>query len=290
MRLAVIGDIHLYRLWAAPWRLFGKRILGQANLWLNRRYKFGRSLLPPVLDKVRAIEPDMALFSGDLTTTALPGELADAADAVRGIAEQCPVAVVPGNHDRYTFASARSRAMEKAFGELMPAAFPLLRPLTGPWHLLQIDSAVPRAISSRGRVGKDQLQKVQSLLAGLNSDQGVIVLCHYALGCPPERKPMKPNHQLEDEQALLDVLQRCMASVIYIHGHVHVPWRWNRFERLIDLNAGSPCLHTEKWPAGQGLWQVQLPDDTAALERVEMARHYPTRQDDQLIWSVEAVQ
>jgi len=124
MRLALIGDIHYYRLAVAPWQLFGKRLLGQANLWLNRRHRFNRSLLKPVLEQAESIQPDMVLMSGDLTTTALAGEFADVAAALNPLAKRIPMVAVPGNHDRYTFSAARHRVMEKALLTAVPQPFP----------------------------------------------------------------------------------------------------------------------------------------------------------------------
>ncbi len=106
MRLLLIGDIHAYRLYVSPWHLLGKALLGQTNLWLYRRRKFDLSLLPAVVARAVDLRPDLVLLSGDLTTTAYPGEFADVAAALRPLLAAVPTVAVPGNHDRYTIIHA----------------------------------------------------------------------------------------------------------------------------------------------------------------------------------------
>src|SRR5688572_26123232 len=70
MKLVLIGDIHMYRLFMAPWELAGKTLIGQANVWLNRRRHFDRKLLVPVVRRAMGLRPEMVLLSGDLTSVA----------------------------------------------------------------------------------------------------------------------------------------------------------------------------------------------------------------------------
>lgn len=262
MRIALLGDIHAYRLLLYPWQMLSKRVLGQTNLWLRRRHRFDLSLLPGIIDRIRDLQPDLLLLSGDLSTTALAGEFADVVAALRPLDGRVPMLAVPGNHDRYTFASKWGGAMEKAIGPLMPASFPHVRMLNDRWRVLAMDSGVPRFLTSRGRVGREQLAAAEAALAQVPADQGVIVLCHYALGKPAPMKPMSWEHKLADEAAMLRLLESCPGKVIYLHGHVHYPWLWRRSDRLTDINAGAPCMRTSEHPRGQGFWQIDLDDDS----------------------------
>ena len=83
MRIALIGDLHTYALAVWPWELLGKPLAGQLNLWLNRRTKFDRSLIAPTIGRVMECKPDLALLSGDLTTTSRPSEFRSMIDALR---------------------------------------------------------------------------------------------------------------------------------------------------------------------------------------------------------------
>jgi 3',5'-cyclic AMP phosphodiesterase CpdA len=267
MRIALIGDIHLYRLDIPLVALAGKRLLGQANLWFKRRYRFDRTLLPHVLNRVAAIEPDARLFTGDVTTTAWRGEFEDAAKLIR---PDSRTVMIPGNHDRYTFTATRRRLFEHTFGDMAPA-LPHLRKLNDRWHLLAIDTAVPRAITSRGRCGSAQLAEAQRLAASLPEDGGVIVMAHYPAAVWPQHGASHWQHRLADVGELDALLRRIPGRVVYVHGHIHVPWVWRRSDRLLDINAGAPCMVGSRFEHGQGFWQIDLPSDPA--QPLKMARH-----------------
>ena len=277
MRLALIGDIHKYRLFVPPWRLVGKRLIGQANLWINRRHSFDHALVDRVVEQVPTIEPDMVLLSGDLTTTALEGEFEDAAAMFSPLTDQIPTLIVPGNHDRYTFTSARRSVMEGLMPEIVPDRWPHFRRLTDQWHLLALDSAVPRIFNSRGLVGKDQLDKARDMIAGLTAQDGLVVLCHYPLNSPPRALPLTWDHKLADSRQLRKMLIRCPARLLYLHGHIHRPWCWqpkrNNQSHFTYINAGSPCMTTTQYPRGQGFWQIDLPDNP--MDHMQVIHHLP---------------
>ena len=275
MRLVLIGDIHSYRLWVPPWLLLSKRMLGQANLWLNRRHRFDRALLGPLVRHVQTVEPDVLLFSGDLTSTALPGEFDDVIKALSPVVNACPAVMVPGNHDRYTFTSARRRHFETAAGESTPRQFPHFARLPSPadrWHLLALDGAVPRFISSRGLIGADQLAQARKQIALLTDSDGLVVLCHYALRRPQGKGPMRWSHRLADAAGVEAMLADCPARILYLHGHVHEPWCWHH-ARITDVSAGAVCLRKGEYPCGHGFWQIDLPSDPR--DPVGLRHHVP---------------
>lgn len=280
MRLVLIGDVHVYRLLVPPWRLMSKRALGMAHLWLKRQFKFRRRQVVPLLDRVASIKPDLVLFSGDLTTTALEAEFGDMHRLLKQHLPGLPILVVPGNHDRYTYRSARLRVMEQVLGTLMPERFPSLRLLGSRWHLLALDSARPRRLSARGEIGAEQMAAAAKLTAELPAGDGLVILCHYPLILPSDEYD-KPGHRLVDEAAL----QRLVAnlsqrvSVVFVHGHVHQPWFWrptnDGLEQVLTINAGAPCLPTRTYPAGQGFWQIDLQTEDAGAPFLQATHHIP---------------
>ena len=277
MRIALIGDIHLYRLRVPARRLVGKRLLGQSNLWLNRRFRFNHEMLGEVVERAGDLSPDLVLLTGDVTSTSLESEFDDIVHYLKPLADRHPTVVVPGNHDRYTFRSARKRRVERLMKGLLPDKFPHHRPLGGRWHLLALDSARPQLMLSRGALGKKQLEGAEQFLQTLTEEDGVVVLCHY----PPETPPGMPTswaHDLADVQELRRVLSECRARVLFMHGHVHRPWHWEQRNghgrRMSCLNAGAPCMTSAQYPSGQGFWQVDLPDDP--LDDLQLIHHVPS--------------
>ncbi|MFW6060845.1 MAG: metallophosphoesterase family protein [Phycisphaeraceae bacterium] len=276
MRIAVIGDIHLYRLKVPARRLIGKRLLGQSNLWFNRRFRFNHDMLEEVVERAAALEPDMVLLTGDVTSTSLEDEFADIAHSLKPLSEKFPTVLVPGNHDRYTFRSARKKRIEGLLKSMLPQRFPHTQALVGRWHLLALDSARPQYMLSRGALGEAQLAEAETFLHGLSADDGVVILCHY----PPDTPPGMPTswaHDLADNQQLREVLSGTRARVLFMHGHVHRPWHWEQSNghgrRMSCLNAGAPCMTSALYPSGQGFWQVELPHDPH--DEVTLIHHVP---------------
>ena len=277
MRIVLIGDIHSYRLFVPPWGLVGKRLIGQANLWLNRRHHFDHGLVDETVQQVIEVKPDLVLFSGDLTTTALDKEFEDVAKQLVPLTTRFATLIVPGNHDRYTFTSARQRTMESVMPDLVPNYWPHFRTLTDHWHLLALDSAVPRIFNSRGLVGRHQLQQARRLISPLTTDDGLVVLCHYPLKSPPRALPLTWDHKLADSFRLRRMLIRCSARVLYLHGHIHRPWCWqpkrSNQSHFTYINAGSPCMTSTRYPRGQGFWQIDLPK--VSTDHMQVVHHVP---------------
>ncbi|MEX2214420.1 MAG: metallophosphoesterase [Phycisphaeraceae bacterium] len=277
MRLAVMGDLHMYRLWVPPWRLLSKRIMGQINLWWDRRKTFDRRLLRPMLEHVLAVAPDLFLLTGDLTMTGLREEFEDVRAALSIIEGKAPMLAIAGNHDRYTPFSRRRKIMEKHLPGLVPDAFPFFTSLSPRWKLLAIDAAMPRLLTARGVIGRKQLEAIAAHISTLTAEQGLIVMCHYPAIPKPDGSATLWNHRLADAPALLNILRQCAAPIIYLHGHVHQPWRIEMpaqgLERMIDLNVGAPIMRRTGYPHGQGFWQLDLPESPPSP--VTFTHHVP---------------
>lgn len=281
MRLALIGDIHSFTLRLHPRRMLSRRIMGQSNLWLNRRFRFNHGLLDALFEQVRAIEPDLVLLSGDVTTTSLEDEFLDVERYLRPLSEQFRTILVPGNHDRYTFRAAKARRIERMMHGILPDEFPHFEALTDKWRLLALDSATPGFMLSRGALGPTQMQGTLEHLEEMTADQGVIVLCHYPVALPAGI-PNSWAHALAEERRLRQMLGSTPGRVVFLHGHVHRPWYWdtaadNGNERkpapFANINAGSPCLTSGRYPLGQGFWQITLPDRPA--DPLGLVHHVP---------------
>lgn len=266
MRIVLLGDMHLYTLSIAPWRLLSKRILGQTNLWLRRHRAFDRRQWSGLANHARALGPDVVLGSGDVSTTALPHEFELAKDVIRPIAQVAETTFfVPGNHDRYTFASMRRRDFETYFGEWTTTDWPHHRVLADGLHLVGVDPTRPTLLTASGRCGARQLDKLRAMLAGIDKTHKVIVVCHYPPGTPPGQKAEHKQHRLIDQTALVGVLGDAGHDVLFLHGHVHEVWCWRMgadvAPNVVAVNAGAPVMHNRRWPHGEGFWQIDVDVD-----------------------------
>ena len=275
MRLCVIGDMHVYRLLLWPWHLFSKRVLGQANLWFFRRLKFQMKLMKHVVDEAMETDADLYTFTGDLTTTSLPGEFRLAKDMLEPILQTQRGLMVPGNHDAYTFRAGASERLREAFPDEVPEKFPYFTMIKDNWFALALDSATPRIFSSRGWLGHDQMSRIAHYLSTLGPHQGVVIVCHYPLFVPPNVRHVW-NHDLADREKLAELVTDCRARVLFLHGHVHRPWCYRpveeRLSHVVDINAGAPVYCTNAYPYGQGFWHVDLPEDPK--RPIEAVHHF----------------
>jgi 3',5'-cyclic AMP phosphodiesterase CpdA len=272
-RLVLLGDIHVYRLMLAPWHLASKRVLGQLNLWLNRRVRLRRDLLGTLVDRVNALQPGAILGSGDLTTTALPGEFEMIRTALAPLLERYPTFLVPGNHDRYTFSSARTRRFEANFEQWTSSSWPHARRLCDGVDLLGLDPTRPTLLHAHGELGKAQRDAAVKLIDNLpEPPRPLVVLCHYPIGEPAGERPESPHHGLRDARALVELLPSD-RPVLYVHGHVHRPWCYRRADKpnILAINTGAPLMTAPRWPVGQGFWQVDV--DPAAEEPWRLTHH-----------------
>lgn len=260
MRFVLLGDVHVYRLYVHPWQLlFTKRLLGQLNLWINRRLRFRMALLPEVIEHARTLEPDMVLGSGDLTTTALRREFAAARRLLNPLLEGRPAFFVPGNHDRYTEYAMRRRPFERFFREQTAAAWPHHQQLDDSLHLVGLDIAAPTWLFAGARMGETQMQRLRQILGEIPADHRIILVCHYPLGTPGDRLPERPSHAFHNADDLTTMLAALPQQMLYLHGHVHDPWcyRLEEAPNVTAINAGAPVMTGLTWPAGQGFWEIE---------------------------------
>ena len=71
LRIVHLSDIHFWRYALNPLRLLSKRFLGIASLLLGARRRFRLERVPELVARVKSLEADHILITGDLTTTAL---------------------------------------------------------------------------------------------------------------------------------------------------------------------------------------------------------------------------
>ncbi|MEO1236882.1 MAG: metallophosphoesterase, partial [Planctomycetota bacterium] len=233
MKLAVIGDVHLFTLDVHPRRLVSKRLFAHTNLWLNRRHRFNHALLPALVERARSLDPELVLFSGDVSTSSLEREFEDLLAVVAPLTEEIPGVLVPGNHDRYTFRSRRVKRIETLLASVMPASFPHVRELRPGWRLLALDSAVPNRLFSRGALGDAQFRGAVEAIRAVPAGEGLVVLCHYPCTLPP-RVPSAWSHDLKKAEGLRRELAACRGRVLYVHGHIHKPWHALAHEAKAD--------------------------------------------------------
>ena len=242
MRVVHISDLHFWHITLNPRQLLGKRLLGMSNLFLNRAWNFRMESMPALVDRIQGISPDHLLITGDLTSTALEEEFRAARRALIPLNPSAPfLSVVPGNHDRYTRESARSRLFEKYFGEFAPApVYPWLKRLGEDVGILASDPTHPNPISAPGTMTTEQILKATELLhAAKPRPERLIVACHYPIALPAGIVEGR-GHGLRGARELQAFLAR-ESPALYCHGHIHASWAFSpqSLPRTLCLDPGA---------------------------------------------------
>ena len=268
MRIVHLSDIHVWRYAFLPWHLINKRAFGMAGLVLRRARKFRLERLEAVVARVVSLDADHILITGDLTTTALPSEfLAARRELANLLGDAGRVTVVPGNHDRYTGHSVRSRAFERAFGEFSPRLdYPWLRPLDDQTVILGLD-ATRSHLSARGRLPEKQFLEAKRLLEEAASlPRRLIVACHYPVSAPSAYQEELRAKRMVNSEAIKPWLAS-LGPHLFCCGHVHAAWAFQPGDvpGQLCLNAGSPLLRDHTGNRSPGFLELDLNEEAVSV-------------------------
>lgn len=245
MRIVHLTDIHFWQYVFNPLRLMSKRLHGMVALAAGRARRFELAGVPRLVDRIRSLDPDHILITGDLTTTALPDEFRA---ALRGLIEPLGdpgrITIVPGNHDRYTWWSHRSRRFERFLGDFAPAdRYPWLRPIGDRTAILGLDPT-RAAVTARGRLPSAQLSAARVLVESARARfDRLIVACHYPVAVPDDlRRELAGKRMINAEEVRAWLAE--IGPHLYCCGHVHAAWahRPGEVPDQLCLNGGAPLL------------------------------------------------
>jgi 3',5'-cyclic AMP phosphodiesterase CpdA len=239
-RLAHISDLHLSGLPPVAWsELANKRLLGYLSWRLRRRRLHLGSILDALVRDLHALGPNHVAITGDLVNLALPGEFAEAATWLRRLGAPEWISVVPGNHDALvSVAPADGWDHWRPYTTSDPdtsegAGFPFLR-RRGRVAIIGLSTACPSAPGwATGRLGADQVARVERLLGRLGEDQFRVLLMHHS----PVDGVSRARRRLLDAAALQRVI-RARGVELVLHGHEHV----FRFDQIAGVDGGVPVF------------------------------------------------
>jgi 3',5'-cyclic AMP phosphodiesterase CpdA len=193
------------------------------------------------------------VFSGDATALGFEEEVRRAAELLGLDTEEAlPGLAVPGNHDYCTHAAMRSGHFERHFARWQEGTrvtnevYPFAQRIGQAW-LVGVNSCTANRLphDARGRVGAEQLGRLEKLLASLEPGPRILVT-HYPI-CLARGEPEHAFHGLRDLDDLLAVARRG-GVVLWLHGHRHSHYHHPHSERtpFPIICAGSATHH--------GLW------------------------------------
>jgi 3',5'-cyclic AMP phosphodiesterase CpdA len=237
-RLAQVTDPHFRGFSGlAPADLASKRVIGLANLILNRSRHHKMALLEALRIDLRAQAPDHLALTGDLANISLDGEWRAALAWIdmSGVPPEA-ITVIPGNHDAYVPKVVEGRAFERLFAPYMASDLPRAEGTDHPDYpfdypfvhlrddvaLVGVSSAVATGeLGAWGRIGEPQLARLEALLGAPElAGKTRVVLVHH----PPVLHKGSEERNLRDRDAFAAVLARAGADLV-LHGHDHADER-----------------------------------------------------------------
>jgi 3',5'-cyclic AMP phosphodiesterase CpdA len=281
VRIIHLSDIHVWRYVFNPLQLLNKRAVGMVALLAGRARKFRIERLHAVIERVKEQKPDHLVITGDLTTTALRAEFQAAREALADLlVDSDRVTVLPGNHDRYTTSSVRSRAFEEWFGAFAPPGpFPWLRWLDPATALLGLDPTRSH-LTATGFLPEAQLTKARDLLADPSArPRRLIVACHYPLVAPPAQARELAHKRMINAPAVASWLAG-LGPHLYLCGHVHAAWAFHPKEipGQVCINAGAPLLRDPTGLRPPGFVELTLHDrDVSVVHHAWTGAEWLTR-------------
>ncbi len=263
MRIIHLSDIHVWRYPANPFRLLGKRAVGVMSLLAGRAARFRLERLQAVVDRVRSLEADHILITGDLTTTALSAEFLQARAALADLlVDPDRATVIPGNHDRYTGGSVRDKAFEAVFGGFAPSVeFPWLRWVDPETAILGLDPTRAH-LSATGRLPALQLARARDLLIGSNPPpRRLVVACHYPVVAPSAYEAELASKRMKNAAEVVAWLRE-VGPHLYCSGHVHAAWAFvpTILPAQLALSAGAPLMRDPTGLRPPGFLELELHD------------------------------
>jgi 3',5'-cyclic AMP phosphodiesterase CpdA len=215
-----------------------KRWVGVFNYRFRRRFRHDQDKLRKAVQYILDARPDVAVCTGDLTSTGQPGEFALIKDIIKPLQDSAiPVLFVPGNHDYYVHREKCVRAMKEMFrfmnkGEFGFDDLPLAREIAGAQFIVVNESWPSNLISSCGYLKKQSSDFVEQVCMEAKTRLRIIV-GHYPL--IEEHPILRIRHRLWGQERVLKLLLDKQID-LSLCGHVHLP-----YEKVDKTGRGEYC-------------------------------------------------
>jgi Icc protein len=185
--------------------------------------------VPDLMDRaiadINALDPDIVICSGDLTTFGFKEEFAQAKRYLDQLMCESFV-VVPGNHDSRNVGYVH-------FEELYGSRNSVLH--KDGVSVVAVDSTEPDL--DHGQIGRGRYAWIEEQFAP-PADMRIFVLHHHLLPVPGTGRERNIVYDAGD---VIECLQHSGANLV-LSGHKHVPYAW-RLENLFVVNTGTvACL------------------------------------------------
>src|SRR5215210_6583835 len=241
---------------------FPLRIAQLSDVHFGGSLSLPEETLQTILERVRAIDPDVVVLAGDLTTAGYEWEYEQAAGWVEQI--EFPKVVIPGNHDARNVGYVH---FERFFGEpysrfRMPFDPERAERLqaTG-FTIAGLDSSEPDV--NEGRIGRDRYPWIAEQFDEPD-DIRIVAVHHHLVSIPGTGR--ERNIVLDAGDLLLTLVD--LDTDVVLSGHKHVPFFWGLNGMLI-CNSGTAGTRRLRGPTPPSWNELRIDAST-----VKVFTHY----------------
>ena len=202
-----------------------KRWVGVFNYRFRRRFRHDLGKLKSAVDYILSVRPDVAVCTGDLTSTGQPGEFARVMEILDPLRDSgIPVLYTPGNHDCYVkrpkcIAAVNDAVEYLSRGEYRFCDFPLRRRIGGVDFLLVNTSRPSNLLCSWGFLRAPERRAI----AGFASDGECapkVLVSHYPM--VSGNTLLRLRHRLFGQREVVELMKKGAIDLV-LCGHVHKP-------------------------------------------------------------------
>ena len=205
---------------------FDKRWVGVFNYRFRRRFRHDLSLLTKAVDYILSVKPDVAVCTGDLTSTGQPGEFERTLAILEPLVKsQIPLIYLPGNHDCYVKRPKCVAAMKNAVSYLNGEAYgfdslPQVRQV-GDVDFLMLNTSRPsNLLCSWGFVSNEDDLWIEKVCKSEKVRPRILVT-HYPMF--EDHPVLRMRHRLFGQKNILKFMQENKID-LSLCGHVHKPY------------------------------------------------------------------
>ncbi len=245
MRIVHFSDIHIGRLPDDATALFDKRLLGFLNFFVRRRGTMNEELVRLAVPRVRSLQPDLVICTGDLTCVGAPAEFETARTMLQPLSN-CRAHeffAVPGNHDAYVRNPRCRTACQDTFsainGDRLALGSLPQEVRRGQLRLLFVNEARPQAPwASTGELSLLARQWLEARTASEREPAERRILVGHFPARDAAGKPLVRRRRLDGDDLIADLLTSGRIDMA-LCGHIHTPFRRDEPSGAMEVCAGS---------------------------------------------------
>src|SRR6266536_2580569 len=242
---------------------FPLRIAQLSDIHMGGPLSLPAETLEATLERVRAIDPDVVVLAGDLTTAGYEWEYEQAAAWIEQI--EFPKVIIPGNHDSRNVGYVH---FERFFGERFSRyrrefdAERAERLRSTGFTVVSVDSSDPDL--NEGHIGREKYPWIREQFEW-REDIKIFAIHHHLVSIPGTGRE---RNIITDAGDLLAVLTQLDIDVI-LSGHKHVPFFWG-LNGILVCNSGTASTKRVRGLTPPSWNELQIDAST-----IKVYLHYP---------------